>query len=293
MIHAAVLEDPSGLPEVDALIRRALEEDIREGDATTLAVVHPDERARALLLSKGHYVLAGAAIAARVFQTLDPGLQVRRIGIDGQPLSNGQTVLEVSGRAASMLTAERTALNLVQRLTGIATLTRSYVDRTEGRRAVILGTRKTTPGLRVLEAYAIVCGGGGRHRMGLYDKVLLKDNHLALWRRHHEGTIADMVRVARQAFPELEIEVEVESKEDLAIVLEGEPDWVLLDNMRPDELRACVALADGRCKLEASGGVTLDSVAAIAATGVDAVSVGALTHSAPAADLSLEIDLSS
>lgn len=290
MIHAAVLEDPSGLPEVGALIQRALEEDIGEGDVTTLAAVHPDEQARAVLLAKGRYVLAGAGVAERVFKTLDATLQVRRTGIDGQPLAEGQTILEISGRAASILTAERTALNLVQRLTGIATLTRAFVDRTEGSQAVILGTRKTTPGLRVLETYAIVCGGGGRHRMGLFDKVLLKDNHLAIWRRRHQGSLADLVRAARKAYPGLEIEVEVESMEDLGHVLEGEPDWVLLDNMRPDQLRECVALAAGRCKLEASGGVTLDSVASIAATGVDAISVGALTHSAPAADLSLEIE---
>ncbi len=289
MIHADIPDDPSGLPEVGAIIQRALEEDIRDGDVTTLSVVHPEEETRAVLIAKGQYVLAGAGVAARVFKTHDPDLKVTALGMDGQPVTGGQTILELSGRAGSMLTAERVALNLVQRLTGIATLTRTYVDRTEGSRAVILGTRKTTPGLRVLETYAIACGGGGRHRMGLYDKVLLKDNHLALWRRRHEGTLADMVRAARRAYPGLEIEVEVESKEDLALVLEGEPDWVLLDNMRPDELRACVALADGRCKLEASGGVTLDSVASIAASGVDAISVGALTHSAPAADLSLEI----
>jgi nicotinate-nucleotide pyrophosphorylase (carboxylating) len=189
-----------------------------------------------------------------------------------------------------MLSGERTALNILQRLSGIAGLTRSYVEAVAGTSAAVLDTRKTTPLWRAWEKHAVRCGGGTNHRMGLYDRILLKDNHLALWQHSRRGTPADMVRAARAAFPDHLLEVEVDTVEVFRQVLEAGPDWVLLDNMRIDDLRRCVRLRPARTRLEASGGVTLETAAAIAATGVDAISVGALTHSAPSADLCMEME---
>jgi nicotinate-nucleotide pyrophosphorylase (carboxylating) len=196
--------------------------------------------------------------------------------------------MEISGPARGILTAERNALNFLQMMTGIATTARLYVEQIRGTKAVILDTRKTTPTLRVLEKYAVRCGGGENHRMGLYDRIMLKDNHLAHWRKHHDGGLADMVGSARKAYPDLAVEVEVETVEDCARVCEARPEWILLDNMSIDQLRECVGVCAGRSKLEASGGITLDTVTDVAATGVDAISVGALTHSSAWADFSLE-----
>lgn len=282
--------DPATRADVQGLTRLALEEDIGAGDASSLATISAEEQGRAVMVSRDDYVISGLTVAELVFVSLDSSISCNRPVADGDAVTADQVVMEIEGPAASILTAERTALNFVQRMTGIATLTREFVRRVGDSKAVVLDTRKTTPSLRILEKYAVSCGGGTNHRMGLYDKIMLKDNHLALWRRHHDGTLADMVRAAKKKFPDLEVEVEVESKEDLALVLVGEPNWVLLDNMTPTQLRECVQLNDGRSKLEASGGVNLDSIGEIAATGVDAISVGALTHSAKAADLSLEMD---
>ena len=200
-------------------------------------------------------------------------------------------ILEVDGLVRGILTAERNALNFLQRMSGIATLTRAYVDQIAGFPTIILDTRKTTPTLRALEKYSVTCGGGKNHRMGLYDRIMLKDNHLAQWKRHHGGNLADMIRAARASFPRLAIEVEVDTVEDFERVLQAEPEWILLDNMSLEELRQCVEWNAGSSKLEASGGITMETVRGVAATGVDAISVGALTHSAMWVDLSLDVEL--
>ncbi len=282
---------PDGLAgaQVAELVKRALAEDLGAGDVTSLALVHRDEQVTALVLSRGSYVFCGGPIGHLVFKTVDRKLTVRLLVRDGQAVSAGCPVLAVKGSARSILAAERTALNLMQRMTGVATLTRRFVERASPHRVRILDTRKTTPNLRALEKYAVLCGGGVNHRMGLFDRVLIKDNHRALWkRRGGSGGLAGAVQAARRRFPNLQIEVEVESERDLRNVLAAKPEWVLLDNMTPARLRRCVQACAGRCRIEASGGVTLQNVAAIAKTGVDAISIGALTHSAPAADLSLE-----
>lgn len=276
-------------PRVRELIRQALEEDIGPGDASSRAVIADDETCAGHILSRGRYVLAGTPVAEQVFRSVDERIDVRILVEDGVAVEPDQAVMEVSGPARGILTAERNALNFLQRMTGIATATRGYVDRVRGHRAVILDTRKTTPLHRVLDKYAVVCGGGRNHRMGLYDFMILKDNHLAQWRKRHEGELADMVRHARCAYPDLQLEVEVESVADCERVLAAGPDWILLDNMSPDDMRRCVELCAGRCRLEASGGITLDNIADVAAAGVDAISVGALTHSSRWADFSLEI----
>jgi nicotinate-nucleotide pyrophosphorylase (carboxylating) len=277
--------------EVRDLVFRALAEDIGPGDVTSAALVAEQETVRGVVLSRGDYILSGIHVSALVFQTLDESLTVEVLSKDGSSVREAQEVLRISGNARSILAAERVALNLLQRMTGIASQTRRYAERSG--HAAILDTRKTTPGLRVLEKYAVLCGGGMNHRTGLYDRVLIKDNHRALWRRRGTGTLADAVRAAKKMHPELLVEVEVETEEDLASVLSASPDWVLLDNMSPARMAQCVVLCKGKCKVEASGGITLENVEAVAGSGVDAISIGALTHSVRAADFSLEFpDLS-
>jgi len=277
--------------EVRDLVFRALAEDIGTGDVTSAALVAEQETVRGVVLSRGDYILSGIHVSALVFQTLDESLTVEVLSKDGSSVREAQEVLRISGNARSILAAERVALNLLQRMTGIASQTRRYAERSG--HAAILDTRKTTPGLRVLEKYAVLCGGGMNHRTGLYDRVLIKDNHRALWRRRGTGTLADAVRAAKKMHPELLVEVEVETEEDLASVLSASPDWVLLDNMSPARMAQCVVLCKGKCKVEASGGITLENVEAVAGSGVDAISIGALTHSVRAADFSLEFpDLS-
>ncbi|MDI6775334.1 MAG: carboxylating nicotinate-nucleotide diphosphorylase [Verrucomicrobiota bacterium] len=276
--------------DVRAMIRRALREDIGRRDATSRALVPASARARSAILAKGRYVICGLPIAAAVFRAVDRRIRCRPLVREGQTVNPGDAVLRVSGPARGILAAERAALNFVQRMTGIATLARRFVDQVRPRATKILDTRKTTPGLRRLEKYAVLCGGGANHRMGLFDMALVKDNHRRLWESERGLSLADAVRATRRKYPRLPIEVEVETEAQLKDVLRARPDWVLLDNMRPNAMRRCVALARGRVRLEASGGVTLANVKAIAASGVDAVSIGGLTHSAPAADLSLEIE---
>ena len=277
-------------PRLEALIRAALAEDIGSGDATTLALVPPTEQAEAVLLTRRACTVAGADVAAAVFRAVSGDVQVAVLIPDGTVARAGQTLVTMRGPAGSLLTAERTALNFMQRLCGVATLTREFVRRAAPFGAAILDTRKTTPTLRLLEKYAVRCGGGQNHRIGLYDRILIKDNHRALWRRANpEGSLAGAVAAARARYPALPVEIEVEREDELRQVLPARPDWVLLDNMSPDRLRRCVMLCDRQCKLEASGGITLANVEAVAATGVDAISIGALTHSAPAVDLSLEM----
>ena len=275
--------------EVREQIRRALEEDLGpEGiDVTSVALVPESERAEAHLVARERCRLSGVDVAAAVFREVDPALECEATARDGTDVAAGEVVLKVSGSARSILTAERTALNFIQRMCGIATVTARYVAAAGNPRVQILDTRKTTPTLRTFEKYAVLCGGGTNHRYGLFDAVLIKDNHLAAWARHHGG-VGEAVRAARERFPDLKIEVEVDTEEQLREALEARPDWVLLDNMSPERLRRCVELCRGVCRTEASGGITLETIAEVAATGVDAVSVGALTHSARAVDLALD-----
>jgi nicotinate-nucleotide pyrophosphorylase (carboxylating) len=229
-------------------------------------------------------------VAAAVFRQVDPGIVCHADVRDGQRVVRDQGLLRIEGPIRGILTGERTALNFMQRMTGIATRTRQFVDRVAPYGVKILDTRKTTPTLRVLEKYAVTCGGGTNHRMGLYDMVLIKDNHRRLWQAAGLSNLEGAVAAARTRFPGVPVEVEVESEEELRAALEGHPEWIMLDNMPPDRMRRCVEICAKRSRLEASGGVTLETVEAIAATGVDAISIGGLTHSAPAADLSLELE---
>ncbi len=273
-----------------ALIRAALDEDIGAGDVTTQALVPPATHGHAVILNRTPCRVAGADIARQVFLTVDHELSVTIEAADGAALAADSRILSVSGRAASILTAERVALNFLQRLTGIATLTAAFVERTAPHGVILLDTRKTTPGWRRLEKYAVRCGGGVNHRMGLYDRVMIKDNHRRLWAGDAVRSLADAVRAVRIAFPGIPVEVEVENEAELRDALEARPEWVLLDNMPPEQMKRCVAINNGTTRLEASGGITLANIDAVAASGVDAISLGCLTHSAPAADLSLEFE---
>ncbi|MBL7115610.1 MAG: carboxylating nicotinate-nucleotide diphosphorylase [Kiritimatiellae bacterium] len=281
-------------PEViSETVRQSLEEDLGTGgDCTTVSLVPEDRMASAKLLAREACVVAGVPVAEEVFRQVNDSLQVTVIAQDGSAVDAGADILEISGPAGAILTAERTALNFMQRMCGVATMAQRFVDATAAHGTLILDTRKTTPTLRAFEKYAVTCGGGTNHRFGLYDRVLIKDNHRKLWGGGDEAlSLRAAVETARDRFPKLEIEIEVETLDELADALEGSPEWVLLDNMGPELLAKAVALAAGRTKTEASGGITMANVAAVAASGVDAISLGCLTHSAPSVDLSLEIDL--
>ena len=270
-------------PSVDRLIRMALEEDIGPGDVTTAATVAPGTPGRAELVAKEDFVLAGIGVARRVFALLDAQVSFEGLIEDGQAVRRGEVLAWLKGDAASLLQGERVALNLLQRLSGVATLTARFVEAVEGTGATIVDTRKTTPGLRALEKYAVRVGGGGNHRMALYDGVLIKENHIVA-----AGGIAVAVSRARRHVPHtLKVEVEVRDLDEVSAALAAGADILLLDNMDLDQLRAAVELVAGRAVTEASGGVNLDSVRPIAETGVDLISVGALTHSYRAVDISM------
>jgi len=269
------------------LVRRALAEDIGPGDVTTKATVDTTHQARAVLLAKSRCVVAGLDVAAEAFRQLDPDVAIRIHQRDGTPCDPGTEIAEVRGRASALLTAERTALNFMQRLTGVATLTRQFVDAAAGR-ITVLDTRKTTPLMRVLEKYAVRAGGGVNHRFGLSDGVLIKDNHVRL-----AGGVCAAVARMRSSSPGMPIEVEAQSLSEVADALQAGADIVLLDNLSTSDIIDAVRQCRGRAKTEISGGVTLARMAELATTGADYVSIGALTHSAPAADLSLEIELGS
>jgi nicotinate-nucleotide pyrophosphorylase (carboxylating) len=268
-----------------ALVRAALDEDRAREDVTTLAMVPPDLRASAELVARAPGVLAGLPLVQAVFRSLDDAMTLRELKSDGARVSANETVLEIRGPARAMLSGERVALNFVQRLSGIATLTARFVDAVRGTNAKILDTRKTTPGLRVLERYAVRCGGGTNHRDDLAAAVLIKDNHLATI----GGDIALAVRRAREfARAGIQVEVECDRRDQLVAALAAKADVILLDNMSCDEMRGCVELVGGAAIVEASGGITLANVREVAETGVDWISIGALTHSAPALDLALD-----
>jgi len=261
----------------------ALAEDLGDGDVTTEATVDVDATGSAELVVKEPGVVCGLAVAEAVFRAVDSELRFERLVEEGASVAAGTAVARVVGAERAILTGERTALNFLARLSGIATLTRRYVDAVEGTGAAILDTRKTTPGLRALEKHAVATGGGRNHRFGLDDGVLVKDNHLRA-----AGSVACAVERLRAVTP-LPIEVECDTLEQVSEALAAGAEAILLDNMSPDQLRSAVALARGHARLEASGGVTLENVRAVAETGVDEISVGALTHSARSLDVSLEL----
>jgi len=275
---------------VREVVAAALAEDRAAEDVTTEALDARRLPAEARIVARQAGVLAGLALAAEAFRQLDPECTLRPLRHDGERVRPGEVVAIVRGSADAILRGERVALNFLQRLSGIATLTARFVDEVAGTGGVILDTRKTTPGLRDLEKYAVRCGGGRNHRRDLAEMAMVKDNHRALAAKLGL-TLAELVRRIRARNPGIPVEVEVDDLSELADALAAEPDWILLDNMTPDDLRLAVAAVSGRAKLEASGGVTLATVRAIAETGVEAVSVGSLTHSAPALDLSLELEL--
>jgi nicotinate-nucleotide pyrophosphorylase (carboxylating) len=287
VVHAVAegLAFPLSAEEMERLVRAALDEDRAFDDVTTLAVVPASARARADMVARTAGVIAGLPLAARVFELLDPATRCRGLVRDGAHVAAGTSVLEIDGSARAILSAERVALNFAQRLSGIATLTARYVDAVRGTRAKILDTRKTTPGLRALEKYAVLCGGGQNHRTDLAAAVLIKDNHL----ESVGGDIALAVRRARDSAPKgIQVEVECDAREQVRRAVEAGADVILLDNMSPGEMRLCVEMVSGAAIVEASGGVTLEGVRTVAESGVDWISVGALTHSVPALDLALD-----
>jgi nicotinate-nucleotide pyrophosphorylase (carboxylating) len=266
------------------IVRRAIDEDVGSGDVTTEATVVPAQWARGTLLAKSDAVLAGLDVALEAFRQLEPDIRAQFRKQDGDRVSAGEIIGVVEGRARALLAAERTALNFLQRLSGIATETRRFVDAAGGRIRV-LDTRKTTPGLRVLEKYAVAAGGGANHRIGLYDAILIKDNHVRL-----AGGVALAVARARAHRPDLPLEVEVQTMAELDDAIDARADILLVDNMTTEQIREAVQRVRGRAKVEISGGVTLERVGELAETGADYVSVGGLTHSARAADISFEIE---
>ncbi|HTI72442.1 MAG TPA: carboxylating nicotinate-nucleotide diphosphorylase [Candidatus Limnocylindria bacterium] len=274
--------------EIRAAVNDALAEDVGSGDVTTLACIPADSQSTAVMTARESLLLAGLDFAVEVFLSLSPNLSVRRLAVDGHRIDPGQRVLEVSGATRPILTGERVALNFSQRLSGVATQTAAYVEAVSGTSARILDTRKTTPGWRRFEKYAVGCGGGTNHRTGLYDLVLIKDNHLAALADESPDAVAAAVTRARRLYPELKVEVEADHLGQVRQAVEAGADIILLDNMSLEDLRAAVSLVAGRAKTEASGGVTLKTVKGIAETGVDYISVGALTHSARAVDLGLD-----
>jgi nicotinate-nucleotide pyrophosphorylase (carboxylating) len=271
--------------KLQEIVRAALAEDVGSGDATTLATVGATARARATITQKAPGVVFGLDAAERAFTELDASVTFERLSPEGVWQDAGTQVLRAEGPARALLTGERTALNLLQRLSGVATLTARYVAAVEGTGVRILDTRKTTPGLRMLEKAAVRAGGGTNHRVGLFDAILIKENHIAA-----AGGVAQAVQQARAAYPDLPLEIEVRNPDEIERALAAGARRLLLDNMDPEQLRAAVDQAGGRAELEASGGITLETVRAHAVEGLDFISVGALTHSASALDLSLILE---
>ena len=268
------------------LIKSALSEDIGSGDVTTNALIPQDSFASGVMIAKEPLVVAGIDLAIASFKELDDSVDFSVEVLDGQDGDFFQPLLRIHGPARALLTAERTALNFLQRLSGIATLTAKYVKQVEGTGAKILDTRKTIPGWRILEKYAVVCGGGMNHRIGLYDQAMVKDNHLVAV----GGNIIEAVLRIRETYPEIKVEVEADTAQQAQSAAEAGADIILLDNMSYDELRQSVELINGRSSTEASGGITMETVREVAETGVDYISIGALTHSAPSVDIGFNFD---
>ena len=279
-----------GPEEIRRVVQSALAEDIGSGDVTTLATVPENATAKAVMRAREPLVVAGLGLAEAAFRELSSVVKIVRAAEDGERAAAEKVLLTISGPARAILSAERVALNFVQRLSGVATLTAQFVDAIKGARAQILDTRKTTPGWRRLEKYAVTCGGGRNHRLGLFDMVLIKDNHLAALKNESPNAVAAAVKRARAAYPNLKLEVETDTLEQVDQAVAAGADMVLLDNMNPIQLRLAVQKCKDRALTEASGGVTLASIGAIAQTGVDFISVGALTHSARAMDIGLDFE---
>ena len=292
------MKDVMRSPRAKAAVLLALDEDLadvallksrsRWCDATSEALVDPKAKAVGEIYARVPCVVAGATVAAAVLKAVDKALKVTILRPDGTQVKPNETILQFSGKARSILAAERTALNFMQRMCATATLTRKFVDATKKWGTLILDTRKTTPGLRVFEKYAVTCGGGTNHRMGMYDRVLMKDNHRRLWKGGNPDELDQAVFAARKAFPKLDVEIEVESIRECESALKAKPEWIMLDNMSIADMKKCVKLCKGISKTEASGGITLDRAKAVAATGVTAISLGCLTHSQGSIDLTLE-----
>jgi nicotinate-nucleotide pyrophosphorylase (carboxylating) len=272
------------LTELESLVRRALAEDLGSGDVTTQAIVPRSARAQARITQKQPGVVFGIDAAELTFAVLDAEARFERLADEGV-WRDGGPVLDVEGSAAALLSAERTALNLLQRLSGVATLTARYVEAVRGTRAKVLDTRKTTPGLRLLEKAAVAAGGGTNHRVGLFDAILIKENHAAI-----AGGVGEAVRMARAAAPDVPLEVECRTDAEVDEALAAGAGRLLLDNMAPAQMRAIVERVGDRAELEASGGIDLETIRDVAETGVHFISVGALTHSAPSLDLSLLLE---
>lgn len=268
------------------LVRSALAEDVGSGDVTTMSLIAQGSFASGVIVAKEPLVVAGVDLAIASFRELEKSIDFSVEVLDGQDGDFFQPLIRIHGPARALLTAERTALNFVQRLSGIATLTAKFVQQVSGTNTKILDTRKTVPGWRVLEKYAVACGGGINHRFGLYDQVMIKDNHLVAV----GGNIKKAVKCARENYPKLKIEVEADTVEQAKTAAEAGADIILLDNMSCEELIQSIELISGRSKTEASGGITMDTVREIAETGVDYISIGALTHSAPAVDIGFDFD---
>ena len=276
--------------EIRTAIKAALAEDIGGGDVTTLATVPKAQAFKTVMRAREPLVVAGLDFAKSAFLQLSSAVKIEFLVHDATHVARGDNLLRISGSARAILTAERVALNFVQRLSGIATLTAQFVDAVKGTRAQILDTRKTTPGWRRFEKYAVACGGGKNHRLGLFDMVLIKDNHLAALRNEKPSAVAAAIRLARKNYPKLKVEVEADTLEQVAQAVDAGADIILLDNMTPEQMRSAVKTAKGRAQTEASGGVNLGTVRAIAGSGVDFISVGALTHSARAVDIGLDFE---
>ncbi len=276
--------------EIRRAVRAALAEDLGGGDVTTLATVPPNARSVARMNAREPLTVAGLQFAELAFRELWPKIQIKNLVRDGQRAKAGDTLLKITGSSRAILSAERVALNFVQRLSGVATATAQFAEAVKGMKARILDTRKTTPGWRRFEKYAVACGGGINHRLGLFDMVLIKDNHLVALQNEKPNAIAAAIARAQKRFPKLKVEVEADTLEQVAQAAAAGADIILLDNMTPVQLRQAVKIVRGHAKTEASGGVNLKTVRAIAATGVDFISVGAITHSARAVDIGLDFE---
>jgi len=273
------------LSPIDKIIDSALEEDLGPGDMTTSALIDPSMKGEARLLAKEEIILAGIEVFSRVFSRLDPEIIVECRYHDGDAVPNGDDICIVKGSMRGILSGERTALNFLQHLSGIATFTRRHVERTDSSRVRVIDTRKTTPGLRILEKYAVRMGGGFNHRFGLFDGILIKDNHIAA-----AGSLSKALTKIKGMVPHtLRIEVEVEDMKGVEEAIGAGADAILLDNMSLEEMREAVSIAGGRVLLEASGGITLESIEEVSKTGIDLISVGAITHSARSMNISLEV----
>lgn len=273
-------------------VRQALKEDIGTGDITSLACIPPDAQAKAVLRTRDPLVVCGLDFAVTAFRICGPNLRITPHVQDTESVLSKTDLLTVEGSCRAILTAERVALNFMQRLSGVATWTAQHVAEVRGTATQILDTRKTTPGWRAFEKYAVSCGGGTNHRMGLHDLILIKDNHLAAFPSAKPNPIAAAVQQARRLYPDVPVEVETDTLEQVDQALEAGADIILLDNMSLDLLKIAVEKAAGRARTEASGGITLKNLKVVAATGVDAISIGALTHSAPSVDIALDFETS-